>query len=262
MNAPTPASRCMRTRAMSRPGRCEISTRPGRTAGAQGVRVPVRGGHRGRSDPPLRAAVGDERVGAPGRVRMPRCVTASMKSSPSAARGTPSASSSSSTPTASSIKLADLALRERLGSTAKFPRWATAFKFAAQQQQTKLLRIDVERRPHRRQHTVRRAGAGLRRGLHGVHGDAAQRRGHRPERPARRRHRRHREGRGRHPQGRGTRARPPAARLDALGDADRVQGLRKRAEARRGRSRLAVRERVLSRPASAGASNTSPHAAP
>ncbi len=41
------------------------------------------------------------------------------------------------------VKLADLALRARLGSTAKFPRWATAFKFAAQQQQTKLLRIDV-----------------------------------------------------------------------------------------------------------------------
>ena len=41
------------------------------------------------------------------------------------------------------IKLADLALRERLGSTAKFPRWATAFKFAAQQQQTKLLKIEV-----------------------------------------------------------------------------------------------------------------------
>ncbi len=41
------------------------------------------------------------------------------------------------------IKLADLALRERLGSTAKFPRWATAFKFAAEQQHTKLLKIDV-----------------------------------------------------------------------------------------------------------------------
>jgi DNA ligase (NAD+) len=41
------------------------------------------------------------------------------------------------------VKLADLALRERLGSTAKFPRWATAFKFAAQQQNTKLLRIEV-----------------------------------------------------------------------------------------------------------------------
>ena len=41
------------------------------------------------------------------------------------------------------VKLADLALRERLGSTAKFPRWATAFKFPAQQQHTKLLRIEV-----------------------------------------------------------------------------------------------------------------------
>jgi DNA ligase (NAD+) len=41
------------------------------------------------------------------------------------------------------VKLADLALRERLGSTAKFPRWATAFKFAAQQQHTRLLKIDV-----------------------------------------------------------------------------------------------------------------------
>ena len=41
------------------------------------------------------------------------------------------------------VKLDDLALRDRLGSTAKFPRWATAFKFPAQQVQTKLLRIDV-----------------------------------------------------------------------------------------------------------------------
>ena len=41
------------------------------------------------------------------------------------------------------VKLDDLALRERLGSTAKFPRWATAFKFPAQQAHTRLLRIDV-----------------------------------------------------------------------------------------------------------------------
>jgi DNA ligase (NAD+) len=41
------------------------------------------------------------------------------------------------------IKVDDLALRDRLGSTAKFPRWATAFKFPAQQVHTKLLRIDV-----------------------------------------------------------------------------------------------------------------------
>jgi DNA ligase (NAD+) len=41
------------------------------------------------------------------------------------------------------IKVDDLALRERLGTTAKFPRWATAFKFPAQQAHTKLLEIRV-----------------------------------------------------------------------------------------------------------------------
>ena len=41
------------------------------------------------------------------------------------------------------IKVDDLALRERLGTTAKFPRWATAFKFPAQQEHTRLLRIEV-----------------------------------------------------------------------------------------------------------------------
>ena len=41
------------------------------------------------------------------------------------------------------VKVDDLALRERLGSTAKFPRWATAFKFPAQQAHTKLLKIEV-----------------------------------------------------------------------------------------------------------------------
>ena len=41
------------------------------------------------------------------------------------------------------IKVDDLALRERLGATAKFPRWATAFKFPAQQAHTVLRRISV-----------------------------------------------------------------------------------------------------------------------
>ena len=41
------------------------------------------------------------------------------------------------------IKLDDLELRARLGTTAKFPRWATAFKFPAQQAHTRLLRIAV-----------------------------------------------------------------------------------------------------------------------
>jgi DNA ligase (NAD+) len=41
------------------------------------------------------------------------------------------------------VKVDDLALRERLGATAKFPRWATAFKFPAQQATTTLEAIEV-----------------------------------------------------------------------------------------------------------------------
>jgi DNA ligase (NAD+) len=41
------------------------------------------------------------------------------------------------------IKVDDLAMRERLGATAKFPRWATAFKFPAQQATTTLTAIEV-----------------------------------------------------------------------------------------------------------------------
>ncbi len=41
------------------------------------------------------------------------------------------------------IKLDSLELRRRLGSTSKFPRWATAFKFPAEQKTTRLKSIDV-----------------------------------------------------------------------------------------------------------------------
>jgi DNA ligase (NAD+) len=41
------------------------------------------------------------------------------------------------------IKVGSLALRQQLGTTSKFPRWAVAFKFPAQQARTKLRRIDV-----------------------------------------------------------------------------------------------------------------------
>lgn len=41
------------------------------------------------------------------------------------------------------IKVDDLALRAQLGATAKFPRWATAFKFPAEQATTVLKRIAV-----------------------------------------------------------------------------------------------------------------------
>jgi DNA ligase (NAD+) len=41
------------------------------------------------------------------------------------------------------VKLDRVALREQLGATAKFPRWATAFKFPAQQATTLLKKIEV-----------------------------------------------------------------------------------------------------------------------
>jgi DNA ligase (NAD+) len=41
------------------------------------------------------------------------------------------------------VKLNDLALRVKLGATAKFPRWATAYKFPTEQATTKLIKIDV-----------------------------------------------------------------------------------------------------------------------
>jgi DNA ligase (NAD+) len=41
------------------------------------------------------------------------------------------------------VKLDDLALRDRLGFTSKFPRWATAFKFPAERKTAMLHRIDV-----------------------------------------------------------------------------------------------------------------------
>ena len=41
------------------------------------------------------------------------------------------------------IKLDELSLRARLGATSKFPRWAVAFKFPAEQATTRLLRIEV-----------------------------------------------------------------------------------------------------------------------
>ena len=100
------------------------------------------------------------------------------------------------------IKVDDLALRERLGATAKFPRWATAFKFPAQQAHTRLLRIDVN---------VGRTGAVTpfavlepvrARRLDDLDGHAPQRTGSGAPRHSRRRYRRHRKGRRRHPQGR------------------------------------------------------------
>lgn len=42
------------------------------------------------------------------------------------------------------IKLDDLAMREVLGSTAKYPRWAVAYKFPPEEKDTKLLDIELQ----------------------------------------------------------------------------------------------------------------------
>lgn len=42
------------------------------------------------------------------------------------------------------IKLNDLAQRQRLGSTAKYPRWAVAYKFPPEEKQTKLTSIEIQ----------------------------------------------------------------------------------------------------------------------
>lgn len=41
------------------------------------------------------------------------------------------------------IKVDDFSLREQLGSTAKFPRWAEAYKYPPEEKQTKLLNIEI-----------------------------------------------------------------------------------------------------------------------
>ena len=42
------------------------------------------------------------------------------------------------------VKVDSLASRDELGTTSKFPRWAIAFKFPAEQRSTRVMRIDVE----------------------------------------------------------------------------------------------------------------------
>ena len=96
------------------------------------------------------------------------------------------------------IKVDDLSLRERLGTTAKFPRWAPGFQVSRAAEGDHAQGHPRQCRPHRGRHAVCRPRAGVPRGLHDLDGHAAQRRGHRAKRPARGRPRADREGRGRH----------------------------------------------------------------
>ena len=212
-----PASRSTRTRATSPPGRCGISIpRWSRAAGSRPSSISTSGPTEGAPIEHVGAAVGVDGMGASGRaacgrVRRHRCrhrLLPRMGHEAAAAR----------------------VRHRRRRRQARRPRAARA---ARQHGQVSALgdRVQVrgaaaadeaaadrgERRPHGCQHALRRARAGLRRRVDGVDGDAAQRRGHRPQGPARRGHRRHREGRRRHPESRRAGAQPAAGRLDSRG---------------------------------------------
>ena len=53
-------------------------------------------------------------------------------------------------------KSTDLALREQIGSTVKFPRWAVAFKYPPEEKETVLRDIEIQVGPHRRPDADRR----------------------------------------------------------------------------------------------------------
>ncbi len=161
------------------------------------------------------------------------------------------------------IKLDDLALREQLGTTAKFPRWAVAFKFPAEQATTRLIRIDVN---------VGRTGAVTPFAvLEPVRARAARRsrwrrcttsRKSRAATSAKATASCIEKGRRHHPEGRRARVVESARRRSAdVADADGVPVLRQRAGETRRRGGLAVRERRRARRASAADSSTSPRAA-
>ena len=154
---------------------------------------------------------------------------------------------SSSTPTASSSRSTTWRCASGSARPRSFRAGRPRSSFPAQQATTDAAADRGQRRPDRRRDAVRRARAGAPRRLDDLDGDAAQRRGHRAQGHPRGRPRAHREGRRRHPEGRRRRScsrRPPDSA--AVADADDLPGLRQRAAPRRGGSRLALREHVVS----------------
>ena len=159
------------------------------------------------------------------------------------------------------VKVDRLSQRRHLGWTSKFPRWATAFKFPAQQATTLLQRIAVN---------IGRTGAatpfavldpvfvgGSTVSLATLHNPDDLARKDIRERDTGDR----RKGGRRHSARRRTRPREAAGRLDAVGDADGVPGLRQsRCTSPTTRPCGAARTARV-RPSCSAASSTSPRAA-
>ena len=137
------ASRCSRTRATPRRARCATSIpRWWRgAASARGCTSVV--GRRGGPDEPRRDARATCARGVCRSSRTGRRARASTRWSPSARTGGSGATTLEFETDGVVIKVDDLASRQQLGTTSKFPRWAVAFKFPAQQARTRLLRIAV-----------------------------------------------------------------------------------------------------------------------
>ena len=224
--------------------------------GARPRRVRLSAGRRGRGAGAApagtqRARSRRSRAGAlPVEPHWRRCDGHRRRARRSAASGSTRGTACRSRPTASSSSWTTSRGASRPGTTSKFPRWAFAYKFPAQQATTKLQGHPRQRRPHRRGDAVRRARAGVPGRLHHRDGDAAQRAGSGAQGHPRRRLRPDRKGRRRDPEGRDVAAAAAAdrrRRAAAVGDADHLPDLRHDARPRRRGSGVALREHALSR---------------
>ena len=261
-SARTPASRSSPTRATPRPARCGTSIRRwSRARGLGAFVVSARSRRRGAEAPPPTHA-GDARRrcatwGLPVEPHWRRCdgidaVVAFCREwadkRHDARRSTPTASSSRST-TSRCASGSARRRSSRAGRPRSSSRRSRRTRGCCRSRSTSAGPAPYT--PYAVLEPVFLAG------LDDLDGDAAQRRGHRAQGHPRRRHGRHREGRRRHPEGRRADPQPAAGRLDAVGDADDVPGVRQRAaRATRTRSSGAART-PRARPGCGAASSTS-----
>ena len=155
------------------------------------------------------------------------------------------------------IKVDSLDEQQQLGFVSRAPRWATAYKFPAEQVTTKLEEIEVYVGPHRRHDPggARHAGiswaappSGTRRCTTSTRSAARTCASATRRAPASRR---------RHPGGRERRGRRTRRQRDGLGDADGLPGLRDRGGSRGGRGRHRAARTPIARRSGSAACSTS-----